>query len=171
MNDATADEAERATDEAEHMTGTVEHVHTSPDGGEPMQSRETVEAVANKGLRGDRYFDESGTFSDGTEKRHVTLIEAETLDAVERNYDVALDPGVHRRNVTVRGVALNHLVDRRFRVGDAACVGAELCEPCNYLERHLEERGVREALVHRGGLRARIVESGEISVGDGVEPV
>lgn len=152
------------------MAGTIESIHVAPAATEPVESRESVEAVAGKGLRGDRYFDAAGTFSDSDRDvpRDVTLIEAEALDAVETDYDVSLDPGVHRRNVTVRGVPLNHLVDRRFRVGDAVLEGAELCEPCSYLERKLAEEGVREALVHRGGLRCAVVESGDVGVGDAV---
>lgn len=153
------------------FAGTVEHVHVAPESGAPVERRESVEAVADRGLRGDRYFDGDGTFSDGSPDRAVTLIEAETVEAVERDYDVSLAPGEHRRNVTVRSVPLDHLVGERFRVGDAICEGVELCEPCSYLERTLERRGVAEALVHRGGLRGRVVESGTIAVGDPVEPV
>jgi len=69
----------------------------------------------------------------------------------------------------VRGVSLNHLVGTEFGVGEAVCRGTELCEPCSYLERHLESNGVRNALVHRGGLRCRILDGGRIRVGDGVE--
>lgn len=152
------------------MTGIVEHVHVTPAAGGDPEPRDRVEAVAGRGLRGDRYFEETGTFSqsDRDAPRDLTLIEAESLAAIERDYDVTLDPGVHRRNVTVRGVALDHLVDEQFRVGDAVVEGAELCEPCSYLENLLGEAGVREALVHRGGLRCRIVEDGEIAVGDAV---
>ncbi|WP_267639954.1 MOSC domain-containing protein [Haloarchaeobius amylolyticus] len=150
------------------MTGTVESIHIARESGDPVETVETVEAVAGAGLRGDRYFDESGTFSDGT-PRGITLIEVEAIEAAERDYDISLDPGEHRRNVTTRGVALNHLVDAEFRVGDAVCRGVELCEPCSYLE-SLTEDGVASSLVHRGGLRAEIIETGTLSVGDGVEP-
>lgn len=152
------------------MTGTVEHVHVAPEAGGSVEARDSVEAVAGAGLRGDRYFDDDGTFSQPGEgkPRDVTLIEAEALEAAERDYDIDLEPGVHRRNVTVRGVALNHLVEERIRVGDAVVEGAELCEPCNYLEHLLAREGVEEALVHRGGLRCRVVEGGEIGVGDAV---
>lgn len=157
------------------MTRTVEHVHVAPESGDPVERRERVEAVAGRGIRGDRYFAGAGSFSRGTEadarRWAITLIEAEALEAVETDYGIELDPGEHRRNVTVRGVALNHLVGRRFRVGGAVCEGVELCEPCDYLERSLEKRGVRDALVHRGGLRCRVVESGEIAVGDEVMAV
>lgn len=153
--------------------GTVERIHVAPEAGGEMEPRESVEAVAGRGLRGDRYFDEAGTFSDSGRDvaRDVTLIAAESLSAVERDYGVALEPGVHRRNVTVSGVALDHHVDDRVRVGDAVVAGSELCEPCSYLERKLEREGVQDALVHRGGLRCRIVEGGEIGVGDPVEVV
>ncbi|MBV0903666.1 MOSC domain-containing protein [Haloarcula salina] len=150
------------------MTGTVTQIHVTPERGAEPEPVERVEAVAGAGLCGDRYFDESGTFAD-REGCDLTLIESEALAAVERDHGIDLEPGAHRRNVTTAGVALNHLVGERFRVGDAVCVGTELCEPCAYLEDHLGESGVREALVHRGGLRCRIVESGEISVTDRVE--
>lgn len=146
-------------------------VHTAPEAGAPMVPRDAVEAVADRGLRGDRYFAAEGTFSDSDRDvaRDVTFVEAETLDAVERDYDVTVAPGDHRRNVTTRGVGLNRLVGRRFAVGDAVFEGVELCEPCSYLERTLEREGVREAMVHRGGIRARVVASGSFAPGDAVE--
>jgi hypothetical protein len=147
--------------------GVVRAIHVAPEQGAPVEARDAVTAAADAGLRGDRYFEEMGTFAD-REGSDLTLIEREALDAVEADYDIALEPGVHRRNVTTGGIALNHLVGERFRVGEAVCVGTELCEPCSYLERHLEREGIREALVHRGGLRARIVEGGTVAVGDTV---
>jgi len=149
------------------MTGTVRAIHIAPEASAPMESRERVEAVEGKGLRGDRYFGGQGTYSNSA--REITLIEAETLDAVQRDYEIEIAPGEHRRNLTTRGVALNHLVGERFHVGGAVCEGVELCAPCSYLECLLEREGVHDALVHRGGLRARIVEGGDIAVGDRVK--
>jgi len=152
------------------MTGTVEFVHLAGEAGADPEPRDSVEAVAGRGLRGDRYFENEGTFSapEETKRRDVTLIEAEALEQAEEEYDVSFEPGVHRRNVTVRGVGLNRLVGERFRVGDVVLEGDELCEPCSYLERKLENDGVQDALVHRGGLRAAVVEGGEIAVDDHV---
>lgn len=152
------------------MTGTVEFVSVANEAGAPPEQRESVQAVVEKGLRGDRYFENEGTFSSDDTKgtRDVTLIEAEAIEQAEAENDVRFEPGAHRRNITVRGVGLNRLLGQRFRVGDAVVEGAELCEPCTYLERKLEDKGVQEALVHRGGLRCAIVESGVISVGDEV---
>lgn len=155
-------------------TGAVEAICIAPEAGEPMAERESVEAVAGKGLRGDRYFDDDGTWSENARvddiARHLTLFEVETLEHARRDYDVDLSVTDHRRNVTVRDVALDHLLDERFRVGEAVCEGVRLCEPCSYLET-LTEDGVYDALVHRGGLNAAIVETGEVRVGDPVEPL
>jgi len=152
-----------------HEDGVVRAIHVAAEQGDPVEPRETVRAVAGRGLRGDRYFDGTGTFADRAGS-DLTLIEREALAAVERDHGLDLDPGVHRRNLTTEGVALNHLVGERFRVGEAVCIGTEPCEPCAYLERHLGREGVREALVHRGGLRARVVDGGRIGVGDTLQP-
>lgn len=151
-------------------SGIVTAIHLAPTQGATPEPVETVRAVAQSGLEGDRYYDDEGTFAD-RDGCAITFIESEALAAVERDYDVSLAPGSHRRNVTTSGIALNHLVGEWFRVGNAVCLGTELCEPCSYLERHLEQEGIRDALVHRGGLRARIVESGEIQTGSRIEPV
>ena len=148
--------------------GTVVAIHVAPEAAAPVEGVDAVEAVAGRGLRGDRYFDEAGTFSGvAGGGRHLTLVEAEAIEAIEREADVALAPGAHRRNLTTRGVALNHLVGERFRVGDVVCEGVRLCEPCAHLQ-SLTEDGVLDALVHRGGLRADVLEGGTIRVGDEV---
>ena len=151
-------------------SGSVTAIHLAPTQGAPPETVDAARAVAGCGLEGDRYYHDDGSFAD-REGCAITFIESETLAAVERDYDIALDPGAHRRNVTTRNVALNHLVDERFRVGDAVCLGTELCEPCSYLERHLQEEGIRDALVHRGGLRARIVETGNIQTESEIAPL
>lgn len=153
-------------------SGTVSAIHIAPEASAMTESCEGVDAVAGRGLRGDRYFAEQGTYSQSAREtsREITFIEAEALEALERDFSISIPSGSHRRNVTTRGVALNHLVGERFSVGEAVCEGVELCEPCSYLERLLDIDGVHDALVHRGGLRARIVDSGRIAVGDGVTP-
>ncbi|MEF8868168.1 MAG: MOSC domain-containing protein [Haloarculaceae archaeon] len=152
--------------------GHVEAICVAPEAGAEMQRVEEVEAVAGRGLRGDRYFDDSGTWSNDPDvddiPRHLTLFEAETLAVLERDEDLDLSVTDHRRNLTTRGVALGHLLDERFRIGEAVCEGVRLCEPCSYLESKTED-GVLSALVHRGGLNAAIVESGTVRVEDGIE--
>ena len=118
---------------------------------------ESVEAVAGKGLEGDRHF-----FAEGAPPGNaITLIEAEVLE------DVGLSGPQSRRQVVTRGVRLNDLVGKRFLVGEIECEGVELCEPCLHLQ-SLTRPGIIEDLLHRGGLNADIVTSGTISVGDPV---
>ena len=74
-----------------------------------------------------------------------------------------------RRNLVTEGVALNHLVGREFRVGAVRLRGVKLAEPCVYLEQLTGHEGVRAAFVHRGGLRAEILDGGDLRVGDTVE--
>jgi hypothetical protein len=150
--------------------GTVARIHVAAGtGGEP-EPREAVEAVADRGLRGDRYFDGDGIYNEQAELEpsDVTLIEAEALAAAADEYGVELDAGAHRRNVTTRGVALDELVGERFRVGEAVIEGTGRCEPCGYMAELAEQAEAATALDGRGGLDARIVESGTIAVGDDV---
>ena len=152
--------------------GTVASIHIAPGAAEAMQNLEEVRAVAAKGLEGDRYFLGLGTFWKPKPDYEVTLIEAEALEALERDYGPRLGPGEARRNIVTRGVALNHLVGRKFQIGEAMLRGLRLCEPCAHLER-LTQPDVIRGLTHRGGLRAQILTGGTIKVGDRVqiEPV
>jgi MOSC domain-containing protein YiiM len=133
--------------------------------GDDLHAIEKVEAVAGHGLVGDRYFAKEGTFSDkeGPE-REVTLIEAEALDGLAREYDITLQPAQARRNLLTRGVPLNHLVGKTFTVGNVVLRGIKLCEPCGHLQK-LTCKGVEKGLKHRGGLRAQIVAGGVMEVG------
>jgi MOSC domain-containing protein YiiM len=151
------------------QSGTVEAIYIGPEVTELPRPVESVRAVAGRGLEGDRYFKREGTFFEqGKSGQDLTLIEAEALEALRREHGIALEPTGARRNVVTRGVALNDLVGRRFRVGAIECVGRRLCEPCAHLE-GLTQPGVLKGLAGRGGLRADIARGGELFVGDAVE--
>jgi MOSC domain-containing protein YiiM len=127
-----------------------------------------VTAVAGRGLEGDRYFAGDGTFyEERKEGQDLTLIEAEAIEGLAREHGIELGPGESRRNVVTRGIGLNELVGRRFRVGEVECVGQRLCDPCSHLQK-LTRPGVLKGLANRGGLRADVVRSGRIAVGDRV---
>ncbi len=147
--------------------GIVEAIAIAPAEGQALSTVAEVEAITGKGLAGDRYAEEAGHFSDPMRRPDaLTLIEAETIEGV--NVDgLELTHAESRRNLLTRGIDLNALVGRRFRVGEAECVGVELADPCDYLQK-LTRPGVLRALVDRGGLRAAIVAGGAISVGDEV---
>jgi MOSC domain-containing protein YiiM len=141
------------------MTGIVVAIHLTPVAGTPLGSVEAVRTIAGRGLEGDRHFGKLG------HGNNVTLIEAEAIEAVQRDYKVELKPAETRRNIVTRGVALNHLVDREFTVGEVRLRGVMLCEPCGHLARLTQDK-VRKALVHRGGLRCDVLTEGTIRVGD-----
>ena len=153
-------------------SGHIAFIQIAPAASEGLMSLKEVEAVAGKGLVGDRYFKGIGTYSNKPGGgREITLIERESLDAMKRDLKIELGPTQSRRNIVTVGVPLNHLVGRQFRLGSEVVLqGVRLCEPCEHLEK-LTSRGVNDGLVHRGGLRADIVRGGKIRVGDAVTPI
>jgi uncharacterized protein YcbX len=159
--------------------GMLEAIFIGPIKGAPMEQIESAQAVAGEGLEGDRYRSGNGTFSKDSAKpvskyyprdRQVTLIEAEAIEAAARDCDVKIEAAQSRRNLLVRGVPLNHLVEREFTIGQVRLRGLRLCEPCGHLEK-LTVPGVQKALTHRCGLRAEILTSGTLRAGDRVRPV
>jgi MOSC domain-containing protein YiiM len=143
----------------------VIHSYIAPAKGAPARAVESVDALANEGLAGDRYADASNRR--GADYQ-VTLIELENIEAFTRTTHLAMTPAMPRRNIVTRGVRLNELCGRRFTVGGALLEGIELCEPCKIFAK----RTHREALTYfagKGGLRARIVAGGRIAVGDRIE--
>ncbi len=150
--------------------GTVVSLHITPTAAGAMISVPAVRAVAGRGLEGNRYFAQVGTYSkQPNPDREVTLIESEAIDALRRDYNFEVEPGISRRNVVTQGVALNHLIGREFQVGEVVLRGLGLCEPCGHLE-ELAGHPIRKGLVHRGGLRAQILEGGIIRAGDLIQP-
>ncbi len=146
------------------MKGRVEAIFISPQRGELPQPVESVQAVAGKGLDGNRYFDT------GRPHQEVTLIESEQLERITAEDGLEIDAAATGRNILTRGIDLNALVGRRFRVGPAECRGIELCEPCTTMEARTAP-GAIKALVHRAGLNAEILVGGELHPGDEVVPL
>jgi MOSC domain len=147
--------------------GTVELIALAAEAEGPMKEVSTAEAVEGRGLLGDRYERKAGTFSKpGGRGYDLTLVEAEALEELSAK-GVELAPIEARRNLVVKGIALDDLIGRRFRVGEVECYGQRRCEPCSHLER-LTRPGVLRGLVHRGGLRADVLSSGRIRIGDSV---
>lgn len=148
--------------------GTVVSIYVAPSAAAPMSGVSEARALPGKGLQGDRYAEQTGTYSNKPgPAREVTLIEIEAVEALMRDYEIELSPDKTRRNIITRGVPLNHLVGREFRVGNVKLRGIRLCEPCSHLE-ELTYKGVMSGLVHRGGLRAQILTDGVIRVGDAI---
>lgn len=146
------------------MGAVVEALLTARAAGEPMEAPEAVTLIAGVGIAGDRYATNRGHWSDPQwPDREVTLIESELLD------DLGLAPRDLRRNIVTRGVVLAALIGREFAIGKARLLGVRPCDPCQYLE-SLGRPGLFRALAGRGGLRARIVQGGDIRLGDAIVP-
>jgi hypothetical protein len=150
--------------EPPRTVGRLEQIWTAPSAGEPMRAHDTARAVAGQGLDGDRHTLGAGTFPSGLPGSALTLIEAEVCES----FDPPLRADEHRRNLVTRGIDLNRLVGSEFTIGDVRCRGMRLCEPCRVVEGYAS-RPVLRALVHRGGLRADILEDGDLHVGDEIE--
>lgn len=128
--------------------GLITAIHVASASWSPMQAIEKATLLLDGGIAGDR------------ETANITLIERAVVDAE------GFAPGESRRNITVEGVALNPLVGQRFRIGAVLCEGLELCQPCANLERHTQRPGLVTRLLNQAGIRARVLEEGEIHVGD-----
>lgn len=151
-------------------SGRIESLHLCPRSFLPMRSPESLTLVAGFGIEGDRYATGEGFYSDRPEEgRQVTLFEAETLDALLRDHKVRLGADEHRRNVTTRGVPLNHLVGRRFRIGPVLLEGTRLSTPCRHIEQ-ITGQEIFTILLNRSGLHARILEGGVIRIGQEIAP-
>src|SRR4051812_19416198 len=148
------------------LHGTVEALAIAPVAEAEMQMLEVARAVAGRGLGGDRYAAGAGTFPPRGDQRpgyDLTLMAAEVLDELT-TAGVAIDFAATRRNVLTRGIDVNALVGRTFRIGDVVCEGLRLCEPCVHLDR-LSGPGLLRPLIHRGGLRVDVRTDGEIRLG------
>ena len=145
--------------------GIIAAIYIGPTRLEPMVSVPDVQAIAGAGLKGDRYCREVGSFSQKSPSNQVTLIEAEALEAAQRDYKFEIAAQESRRNLLTCGMALNHLVGREFQIGHVRLRGLRLCEPCGHLEKITGKQMIK-GLRHRGGLRAEILSDGVIKVGE-----
>jgi MOSC domain-containing protein YiiM len=159
--------------------GHVVSLHIAPHASAKMRTVTEARAVPGRGLEGDRYFAGTGFYSSRPSPggREVTLIEMESVEALDQGIEnaegetlgIKLAAADSRRNVATTGVPLNHLVNKEFWVGPVRMRGTRLCEPCKHLD-ELTQPGAMRGLIHRGGLRARILTEGVIRPGDIVRP-
>lgn len=150
--------------------GQLLNIHTTPMARAPMEARVSATLIAGIGIQGDRYAKgvDTGTYSAQPDVREITLIEAETLEALARDHDINLSPQEHRRNLTTRDVPLNHLVGCRFYVGEVLLEGGRLNYPCRYIDM-ITKKTICDLLEHRSGLNCRILQGGVIRPGDQIK--
>ena len=152
--------------------GRVVKLFVSPGIGEPMQALVTVQALAGRGLQGDRYAIGRGSYSRTARQaiRHVSLIDREAIEAANEELNkrglVPFEPHETRRNIVVEGADVHSLLGEEFRVGSVRMRGIEPTRPCHIPSAAANKAGFREAYSNRGGIRAEVLSDGIISVGD-----
>jgi len=148
---------------------TVEIITIAAAHGEPLQTLAQAELVAGFGIVDDRHF---GLGEEGP-GQNLSLIEAEEIEAFNQRFGMNISLTSTRRNLVTRGVRLNDLVGKTFVIGSTRLKGIEFCEPCEQLGLRLATATLTmpeivAAFVHRGGLRAAVLGSGTIRVGDAI---
>ena len=154
------------------MSGKIVKLLISKDPKSTMLNLNQIVLEAGKGIFGDRYYNQEGTFSNKGEiepDRDVTLIEIEKIDALNKEHNLDITAEDLRRNIVVSNCDLNSLVDKEFQIGEVVLKGLRLCEPCKYLSDKLNEKKVLSEMVHKAGLRAQIIKSGSIDLNSQVE--
>lgn len=122
---------------------------------------DSVECVQGRGLVGDRYFDYKEDY-----KGQLSLISLESIRAMETDLGLKVaDHSDFRRNLIVSGVDLNTLVGLDFKLGEVELSGVEQCKPCFWMDEAIGV-GAFAALENRGGLRCRILNTGELRKGE-----
>ena len=146
----------------------VERLFISREPKGALQERDTIRLERGLGIVGDRHFGRSDWAG-----QNLTLVEAEEIELFCAETGRPTDLSITRRNLVTRGIRLNDLVGKTFTIGSARLHGVETCEPCGDLGRALATEALPAAAVvkrwvGRGGLRATVIDSGEIAVGDGM---
>lgn len=144
----------------------VTAIFITSDKGVPIQSQQTVHAIAGVGLKGDRYARGTGAYSKSKREviRHVSLISQEAIDGANAANGADFTAAETRRNIVTEGIDLNQLVGQEFSVGGVRMRGIELCDPCARPSVLSGKPSFEPAFRQRGGLRAEILSNGDISV-------
>jgi hypothetical protein len=137
----------------------------------PMESLNSVELIANKGIIGDRFFDVS-YFKLGEKNiqfptcRNVSLINIENIDKINLENNLKLEEKDLRRNLILKNIKVELLLGRKFRIGGVEFLGVDLCKSCKHIEEVTNIKNLAKFLHPIGGLRAKVLCDGRISVGD-----
>jgi MOSC domain-containing protein YiiM len=153
-----------------HRVPTLKAIYVATKAGEPMKPVSAIEAVANRGLKGDRYCDDRGHWKsiDGCQVTLISEHDLELAKKTEVEFREALDNGSHRRNLVIAGLKTKNLEGREFRIGTAVFRYDKPRPPCAYLDQ-IAGKGMCRALSHNSGICIRVVSGGGLAVGDAVE--
>tara|TARA_B100000674_G_C37437076_1_gene732166 strand:+ start:201 stop:647 length:447 start_codon:yes stop_codon:yes gene_type:complete len=114
-----------------------------------------------KGIVNDRYYD---NFKE--KKEQVTLINLEEINNFNNRIKQNIDAKNFRRNIIVSGINLNELINKKIKINEVTLKIHEICQPCKYLQNKLKIPSLVKMLVNKSGVRAEVLTSGSLSVGD-----
>ena len=126
-----------------------------------IEEVESIEVLANKGVVGDRHFD---NYNDPY--CQLSLIEAENIDEYNLKFGLNIPYLDFRRNIITKGIKLNDLVGKKFSIGNVEVEGIDLCRPCRHLTEMLDQENILKEFLRKGGLRCQILSSSKINIGD-----
>ena len=134
------------------------------DNNKEIEEVDSIEVLANKGVVGDRHFDE---YNDPYNQ--LTLIEAENIDYYNTKYGLSISYKDFRRNIVTKGIQLNDLIGKKLKIGEVKVEGVDLCRPCRHLTEVLNQPSILKEFLRRGGLRCQILNSSKISINDEIK--
>ena len=129
-----------------------------------IQEVDSIEVIANQGIVGDRHFKK---FNDPYNQ--ISLIESEAIDNYNIKFGLNISYIDFRRNIITKGIKLNDLVGKKFKVGTVKLEGLDLCRPCRHLSEILNQNNIIKEFLRKGGLRCQILSSSNINVGDKIK--
>ena len=129
-----------------------------------IEEVESIEVLANKGVVGDRHFD---NYNDPY--CQLSLIEAENIDEYNLKFGLNIPYLDFRRNIITKGIKLNDLVGKKLSIGNVEVEGIDLCRPCRHLTEMLDQENILKEFLRKGGLRCQILSSSKIKVGDAIK--
>ena len=136
------------------------------DSNKEIEEVSSIEVLANKGVVGDRHFDE---YNDPYNQ--LTLIESENIDYYNTKYGLDIPYKDFRRNVVTKGIQLNDLIGKKIKIGNVEVEGIDLCRPCRHLTEVLNQSNILKEFLRRGGLRCQILNSSTINVDDEIKVI
>ena len=134
------------------------------DNNQPITEVYSIEVLANKGIVGDRHFHDLND-----PYNQLSLIESENIDEYNIKFGLNIPYIDFRRNVVTKGIKLNDLIGKKFKIGNVELEAIELCRPCRHLTEMLDQMNILKEFMRKGGLRCQILSSSNINIGDKIE--
>jgi len=155
------------------MKNSIKEIYIANEAKVKLYNISEAKLVQNKGIIGDRYYNNTGSFSELLKEKndfHITFIEQEKIDEFNQMTNLNYTNDMFRRNIITSGIELNDLVGKRFIINGVEFLGMRLCQPCKLLSLELGEEFLN-LMINKAGLRAQIITSGTIKIDDSINVI